>query len=194
MKRTLTLLVAVLAFSAFSGVAKADVLVFTATLSGANEVPANASPGTGTAVVTIDGNMMTVSANFSGLLGVTTASHIHCCAPAGVNAGVATAVPTFPLFPLGVTSGSYLRTFDLTDASTYNPAFVTANGGVAGAQAAFLAALQSYRTYFNIHTSSFASGEIRGQLVPEPATLILLGSGLAGLAIRRRRKQKSSAR
>ena len=147
MKRILGLLVFVAAFSVLSGVAKADPLVFTTTLRGTNEVPANTSPGIGNAVVTIDGNIMTVSATFSGLVSTTpgglpsgtTASHIHCCSPSTANATVATAVPTFPGFPLGVTFGTYTQTFDLTLASTYNPAFITARGGtVEGARIAVL--------------------------------------------------------
>ena len=85
-------------------------------------------------------------------------------------------------------------TFDLTAASTYNPAFITAHGGtVAGAMAAFIAGLESGQTYLNIHTTQFPGGEIRGQLqaVPEPASLVLLGTGVtaAAGALRRRRKR-----
>jgi hypothetical protein len=206
MKRILGLLVCVAAFAALSGVAKADPLVFTATLSGLNERPQpNNSPGTGSAVVTIDGNIMTITANFSGLVSTTangspsgtTAAHIHCCAPATGAAGVATTLPTFPGFPSGVTSGTYTNTFDLTLASTYNTNFINANGGtVEGARLAFLNGLLAGQTYLNIHSNAFPGGEIRGQLqpVPEPATLILLGTGLAGAAMRMRKKQKDGGR
>ena len=95
----------------------------------------------------------------------TTAAHIHCCISPPGNTGVATTTPTFPGFPLGVTSGSYSRTFDMTAASSYNPAFVTAHGGTtAGAAAALLAGLQAGQAYLNIHTTMFPGGEIRGFL------------------------------
>ena len=69
-----------------------------------------------------------------------------------------------PGFPLGVTAGTYTRTFDMTDPASYNPAFVTANGGTTGAEAALLAGLQAGQAYLNIHTTMFPGGEIRGFL------------------------------
>jgi len=196
MKKAFNLLGVMVMVVMFFGVAKADQLAFVTTLTGAQEVPPNASPGIGSALVTVDTvtNMLTINVSFSGLLSPTVASHIHCCVPPGVNAGVATAVPTFPGFPLGVTTGTYLQTFDLTLASTYNPAFITANGGtVAGAQAAFITGLVNGQTYLNIHTSLFPGGEIRGQLqaVPEPATLLLMGTSLmAAIGVIRKRAKR----
>ena len=150
--------------------ANAAPQVLTATLTGAQENPATGSAGTGSALVTLDtvANTITISVSFSGLTGTTTASHIHCCAPVGVNAGVATTTPFFPGFPIGVNSGTYLQTFNLNLASTYNPAFVTANGGtVAGARAVLVAGLLGGQTYLNIHTNVNPGGEIRGQLVAD---------------------------
>src|SRR5215213_11581311 len=131
MKKAVKLLGVVLAVLMFSAMAKADTIVLTTTLTGSQEVPPSGSPGIGSALVTLDTvtNLLTVNVSFAGLGNPTIASHIHCCAPPGTNAIVATTVPTFPGFPLGVTSGTYLMTFDLTAASTYNPAFITAHGG-----------------------------------------------------------------
>jgi hypothetical protein len=170
---------------------------YTAALNGANESVPNASPGTGFAMVIFNdiANNLEVQVSFSDLVGTTTAAHIHSptSVPGTGTAGVATTTPTFPGFPLGVTSGSYDNTFDLTDAASWNPAFITANGGTpAGAEAALAASLAAGTAYLNIHTTAFPGGEIRGFLepVPVPATMLLFGTGLAGLAgIRLRRKK-----
>ena len=171
--------------------ASAASLVYQTTLSGAAENPAVTTPGTGTATVTLDTatHELTVDIVFSGLIGTTTIAHIHCCIAAPGNVGVASPTPTFPGFPAGVTAGSYLQTFDLTQTASWNAAFVTANGGSLGsAEAALAAGLAAGMAYVNIHTTSFGAGEIRGFLVPEPSTATLVGGGLAVLAARRRRR------
>ena len=134
-------------------------------------------------------NEMRLHVDFSGLTGTTTAAHIHCCTadPLTGNAGVATTVPTFSMFPLGVTAGTYDMTFDLLSASSYNPAFVTAHGGtLALAEADMLAGLAAGTAYLNIHSSTYPAGEIRGFLIaapiPEPGNLAMWAMGLAGLA------------
>ena len=166
---------------------------YLASLNGPNE--GTASPGIGSGFVTIDttANTLFVSETFSGLLAPTTASHIHCCTPVALTgtAGVATQLPSFSLFPLGVTAGSFSETFDLTMASSWNPAFVTANGGTtAGAEAALAAGLAGERAYLNIHTSQFPGGEILGFLTPtpEPGTFGLALFGVAGLFAWRRKR------
>jgi hypothetical protein len=93
---------------------------------------------------------------------------------------------------LGVTAGTYSHDFSLLDAATYNPAFVTLEGGpILSARNALVAGIGAGETYLNIRTTLFPNGEIRGFLVPETATLLLLSSELAGLAsVVRRRRQK----
>jgi hypothetical protein len=177
-----------------------QALTYTAQLSGPNESPPVSSPGTGFAIVDFDAAAHTLRVNetFAGLLGNTTASHIHCClaTPATGNAGVATQVPTFAGFPSGVTAGTYQNTFDTLLPSTWNSAFITANGGTAaGAEAALAAGLAAGTTYINIHTNLFPAGEIRGFLTqattaqaPEPGSIALVAIAFGALAISRRRR------
>jgi hypothetical protein len=172
--------------------AHAATMTFVASLSGANEVPTVPSSGTGLATIFLDPTAQTlqVNATFSGLTSNDVAAHIHCCAPLGTNVGVATTVPAFPGFPLGVTSGTYSSVvFDLTQSTIYNPAFVMLQGGLAQAEAALIAGILGGQTYFNIHTVNFGGGEIRGQLapVPLPGSLVLFGSVLLGFRLFRQK-------
>ncbi|HEY9237106.1 MAG TPA: CHRD domain-containing protein [Phenylobacterium sp.] len=174
-------------FAGLAGAAQAAT-VYKTVLSGANEVPPNASPATGDATIVVDGDLLTLTVNFSGLTAPATASHIHCCTTP--SAGVATQLPSFVGFP-NATSGTYNQTFDLTLASTYNPAFVTAQGDLTTARDALLSGIANGTAYLNIHTSNFPGGEIRGSFsaVPEPQAwaLMIVGFGAAGAILRRRR-------
>jgi hypothetical protein len=127
------LLVPSLAFSATG---------FSTLLSGAAEVPANASTGTATAIVVLNDaqTQFTYSVNFSGLVGTLTASHIHK-APVGVNGGVIFGFAP----PVGSQSGSY--------------------GGVVNPTPAQVADLIAGLYYVNIHSTVWPGGELRGQLV-----------------------------
>src|ERR1700682_5778304 len=112
MKNSLFALALAAAMLVAAPLARASLIHLHASLIGANEVPAVVSAGTGSGDFDLDTTAQTLTGHivFSGLTGATTASHIHCCLASpfvtGVNVGVATVVPAFPGFPMGVMSGT----------------------------------------------------------------------------------------
>jgi hypothetical protein len=174
-------------------------------IDGAQENPPVPTTGTGTGTAFYNPNTqeLTVDVSFSDLVGNTNNAHIHCCATdLSTNAGVAIHfVPNG--FPLGVTSGSFSHTYDLSLASSFDAGFLAASGGTAeSARNRLLNAMRvgvataplpgdSSIAYFNIHSTFRPGGEIRGNIVPtipEPASALLLLSGLAMVARTRRNR------
>ncbi len=142
---------------------------YTANLSGVAEATPNNSAGMGHAVITVDLDLgtITIDTKFAGLVGTVTEAHINApTAVVGADTAIsATQVPTFDGFPNGVMTGEYEHEFDLALASTYNPAFITSSGGmISDAYSALVLSMDAGKAYFNIATSVFPSGEIRGFL------------------------------
>jgi hypothetical protein len=118
--------------------------LYSVTLSGAQEVPANGSPATGTGSVELNGAETLIAArlSWSGLTGNATAAHIHGPAGPGVNAAV---LFGFAGVPAATTGNIPTQVFAIT------PAQVTQ--------------LKTGQFYFNVHSTIFPGGEIRGQIV-----------------------------
>ncbi len=125
-----------------SSAGHADSLNLGATLSGAAEVPPNASAGMGQLQAEFDKASSTFSytLRYSGLSGPVKAAHFHGPAEAGKNAGVA----------LGISN--------IGDSPVQGRAVLTA------AQAADLLA---GKWYINLHTAANPGGEVRGQVIAE---------------------------
>src|SRR5262245_59448618 len=120
------------------GVASAAIINFTATLSGSQEVPANASTATGSGTLVMDtvANTLSYNITFSGLLAPQTAGHIHGFAMPGVATGVLHGFASLGSPVIGV--------WNFTEAQEAN----------------IIAGL----TYVNIHSQMWPGGEIRGQV------------------------------
>lgn len=112
--------------------------------SGAQEVPANSSPATGTVVGSYDqrSGLLGIKVTYSGLTANTTSAHIHR-APAGVSGPV-----QIDFAPLGFTFGAQSGTFSK---------IILLNTTQA-------ADLLAGNLYVNIHNANFPGGEIRAQL------------------------------
>ncbi len=119
---------------------------FSATLDGAQEVPPIASTGTGSATLTLEGDVLSFDIVASGLSGPVTAAHIHT-APAGQDGGV---------------------TLNLADFLSEVNGEVSIEGEWT-LSAAELTDLEAGALYINLHTGQFPDGELRGQITEAQA-------------------------
>ncbi|WP_439131933.1 CHRD domain-containing protein [Polaribacter sp.] len=139
--------------------------IFRAELTGAQEVPAINSTATGRLVLTHDGlGNVTVSGSFNNLLGdlntaIAGGMHLHS-GMAGTNAGV-----DFVLTP--------------TVSSDNRSAFLSPSENTFAFSSAQIETLFKRGYYVNVHSLEFASGELRGQVLPLARTY--LGTNLAGV-------------
>ena len=111
-------------------------------LNGSNEVPPNASKGTGILTGTYNSinRSLSYKVAWAGLTGPAMAAHFQGPAAPGVNAGVQVPITGFPAGAEG---------------------FVSGNATLTEAQATDL---QAGKWYINLHTVKYPGGEIRGQV------------------------------
>jgi hypothetical protein len=167
----------------------AGQLNFSVTMNGASEVGPNASTATGTATLVLNEaqDRLTMSLTIVGLdldgnqtpdflddnvVGL----HIHR-APVGINGGVVFGLiginnDTNGDLVIDPVAGTVFSAWDL-------------NEGNGTTLANELANLLSEGLYMNVHTTAYPGGEIRGQIIPEPATLSLLALGAAAVLRKR---------
>ena len=152
--------IATLTASLFAApVARSAMELFSADLSGENEVPPINTAGSATFHMDI-GSTITFSLTFSGLSAAPAVAHLHF-APTKVNGGVTIFLcggggqPACPASTSGTITGT------ITAANVVGP---TTQGIAPGDLDSALEAVRAGLAYANMHTANFPGGEIRGQV------------------------------
>ncbi|HEY9013086.1 MAG TPA: CHRD domain-containing protein [Devosia sp.] len=137
--KTITTAAVALAFSVAP--VWAEQIKFNADLTGAAEVPANDSAGTGKVEATLDTDTKGLSwtITYDGLTGPATAAHFHGPAKEGENAGPVVPIP--------------------------NDMLTSPIAGQATLDDQQISDLEAGLWYFNVHTEKYPDGELRGQLM-----------------------------
>ena len=136
---------------------------FSARLGGENEVPPINTAGSGEFLMEIVDSNITFSLTFSDLSSDLSVAHLHF-APTKVGGGVMIFLcggggqPDCPVATSGTITGT------ITAANVTGP---TTQGIDVGDLDSALEAVRAGLSYVNMHTTNFASGEIRGQVRPK---------------------------
>jgi hypothetical protein len=180
-------------------------IVLTATLTGSQEVPPNASNATGFAIFELNDaqTAMTMDVTVNGIdfTGLQTPlnpndnltnAHIHAPASPGANAGVRwgfigmpfndTVISNVVVTPFATGVGG--RVTGVWDQLEGNSTTLTAQ----------LPSILAGLSYINFHTVAFGGGEIRGQILPTPvpASWAIWGLGAVGVGFMVRRRKCAS--
>ena len=131
---------------------------FRATLNAASEVatPPVQSTGAATAIITYVGGQLLFRLDVTGTTNVTRA-HIHAPAAPGVNAGIRV---NFYEPPAGTTPLNFTGTATLANGVAGVPVGITMDS--------LLVLMRNGNAYVNVHTSTYPSGELRGQISKVP--------------------------
>ena len=175
-----------------TGTAQAQVFEFNFPLEGTQEVPPNDTNAAGVvslfeydmATQTFDLDTFIVGIGIDDLLGVgpnSTPFHIHM-APPGTNGPI--------VVDLGL-QGSFFEDGSGIRMQLDDVLLGGVQGGIESDPMLNEAALFAGDLYVNLHTSSFPGGQLRGQVVPEPVTCLLLLGGTMFVGLSRRPRRRS---
>jgi len=162
-------LLPVVCAAVFVSLARAHEFEFSFPLEGSQEVqtPPVMTQATGMADVLLDTdtNLLSWDIQFQGITSGVVLAHFHGPAPAGMNAGIRVdigAVSGLASPMIGQATITDLQEQDILDGFWY----------------------------VNIHSNQFPMGELRGQVVPEPAVLVLLGVGVGACVVSKVRRHR----
>ncbi|MSU50500.1 MAG: CHRD domain-containing protein [Opitutus sp.] len=140
------------ALCALAVTARAQIVQLRATINSAQENPDTRSPATGNAIMfyNVATNTFDLMVSINGLTNLASASHLHE-APAGTNGGVVTTLGAEAVY----TRTSTALTATFRDIKHGGSPLTLLRGGA----------------YYNIHSTQFGGGEVRGQLIAQPVRL-----------------------